>query len=192
MSFDTFKKVIEIYKICQNKNDLLLHNFGEVTLHPHLPTFLKYAKDNGIRCTFFTNGVYKENRPIGASFWANLHRHGLESVNFSSHILSIEEFQSITQGIIRVNRVFDPKNRKLGTWAGQTGPPEVPVPEPCIFEREKAFVVLWDGRISSCCLDVEGRRSELWIDDILKMKSYEFEQINLCNACSSMRHFEEM
>lgn len=192
MTFDTFKKCVELYKNCENKNHLALHNFGEVLLHPRLHEFIEYAHDNSVKCRFFTNGVRSNKIPFKRDFWKKLVEHGLEEVHFSAHELSTKEFLEITDGLLKVNHIFDPKKNRLGSWAGQTGPAESTIDLPCIFERKNAFVVLWNGRISSCCLDVEGLRSDLWIDDILRDDSYKFEHISLCNSCASMRNNEDM
>lgn len=192
MSFDTFRKCVDLYKMCDNRNNLRLHNFGEVLLHPQLPAFIRYADERGIKCSFFTNGLTTKKTPFSREFWLNLADHGLETVDFSAHELPTEEFQKIVGGVINIGRVFDPKTRTLGTWAGQTGPPETPSLEPCLFERMNAVVVLWDGRISSCCLDVEGQMRGLHIDDLLSGKLYRFAPISLCNNCSSMRHREDL
>jgi hypothetical protein len=192
MSFETFRKCVELYQICENKETLRLHNFGEALLHPELPAFIRYADDRGIKCSFFTNGLTMKKVPFSRQFWQNLADHGLETVDFSSHELETEEFEKIVGGVIKLGRVFNPRTRVLGTWAGQTGPPETPVPEPCIFERMNAVVVLWDGRISSCCLDVEGQVKGIQVDDLLRDKTYAFAPIRLCNTCSSMRHKESL
>jgi Radical SAM superfamily len=192
MSFDTFKKCVELFKVSGNRSTLRLHNFGEALLHPELPKFLSYAAGEGVECSFFTNGVSTKGQAFSREFWQNLANHGLKTVDFSAHALSVDTFSEMTNGLIKIGRVFDPKTRTLGTWAGQTGPPETPVPEPCLFERMNAMVILWDGRVSSCCLDVEGKRSPLWIDDLLRTKRYEFEPIHLCSSCSSMRHEEDL
>ena len=192
MSFDTFKKCIELYKICKNTSELVLHNFGEALLHPQLPQFIKYADQKGVKCIFFTNGVMPNKVPFDRDVWKNLAEHGLEKVKFSAHELSTEEFLQITDGLIEVTRTFEPKKQKLGTWAGQVGLADVSLDLPCIFERENAFVVLWNGRISSCCQDVEGRRSELWIDDVIRDGFYQFESISLCKSCGVMREHESM
>jgi hypothetical protein len=192
MSFDTFKKCIELYGMSRNKNSLRLHNFGEVLLHPQLPIFLRHAADQGIKCSFFTNGLTMQNVPFSREFWQTLADNGLETVDFSAHQLPLEDFTHIVNGVIKIGRIFDPKNRVLGTWAGQTGPPESPIAEPCIFEKMDAMVVLWDGRISSCCLDVEGQMRQVHIDDLLQGKTYKFSPIALCNTCASMRHDESL
>lgn len=192
MSLEVFGKCVELFRMARNRNTLRLHNFGEVLMHPRLPEFIAYAKARGVECSFFTNGVRPGGSPYSRSYWQQLANAGLRTVDFSSHVISLEEFMQVTDGVIEIGREFNPRTRVLGSWAGQTGPPETPVSEPCIFERQNALVVLWDGRISSCCLDVEGRRSELWIDDVLRQGSYCFEAISLCSSCASMRHHEDL
>ena len=169
---------------------MTMHNFGEPTLHPDLPEMISLARSEKVLCTFFTNGLVSDGRPLPRSYWQKLADHGLESVNFSAHGLSTEAFQNIIEGVVVMGRVFDPRARTLGTWAGQTGPPEVPVEDACIFRRMNAFVVLWDGRISGCCLDVEGAPAQLTVDELLKKRDYAFSKIPLCKACASMRHDE--
>ncbi len=192
MSFDTFRKCVDLFKDhCDNRNTLRLHNFGEVALHPELPQFIQYARTEGVACSFFTNGMRSRKEPIGRGYWQELSDAGLETVDFSAHVMTEEEFRTIVEGIVRIGRVYDPKPEVLGTWAGQVGPPEIPLAKPCIFERMDAFVVLWDGRISSCCLDVEGQFKGLHVDDLLAGRRYRFASIPLCSTCSSMRH-EEM
>lgn len=192
MSLTTFSKCLDLFRLCENRNTLRLHNFGEVLLHPQLADLVAMAASRGIEVSFFTNGVAPGGHPFPRSYWATLAAAGLRRVDFSSHELSVNEFRRVTSGLVTTGRVFDPRACTLGTWAGQTGPPEAPLPEPCLFERDQAFVVLWDGRISSCCLDVEGRRSELWIDDLLLRGSYAFEPLSLCAGCGSMRHQEDL
>jgi Radical SAM superfamily len=192
MAFDTFKQCVTLFRQSENVNSLRLHNFGEVLLHPHLATFLEYAAAQGVECSFFTNGLSMKGVPFSRDEWQTLADHGLKTVDFSAHALSTQEFASIVEGIVTIGRVFDPKTRVLGSWAGQTGAPEVPVAEPCIFERLNAVVILWNGQLSSCCLDVEGGFKAMHISDILSGAQYRFRPIELCNSCASMRHEEQL
>lgn len=192
MSLETFRKCLTLFRMCANRNALRLHNFGEVLMHPQLPEMISEARAAGVEVSFFTNGVGPDRQPFPRSYWRLLATAGLRTVDFSSHELAVVEFSAIVNGLISIGRVFDPRVQVLGTWAGQTGPAEDPISEPCLFDRETALVVLWDGRISSCCLDVEGQRSELWIDDVLQARAYQFEPIELCRSCASMRHHEDL
>ena len=194
MSQETFTKCLQLFKQCKNTGPLFLHNFGEPLLHPKLPEMIAIAKQQGIECSFFTNGVRRPGQPFSDGTWRKLAQAGLRRVDFSAHHYSETEFRAITQGIIEVHTVFDPQENKLGTWAGQVGQPEQPDDRACLFEREQAFVILWDGRISTCCLDVEGQDQgqTLWVDDLLTQKHYDFAPITLCSNCNSMREHEDM
>jgi hypothetical protein len=198
MSVETFRKCIALYKLCRNTQPLTLHNFGEALLHPKLSEFIAYARDEGVRVVFFTNGVNPAGVPYPREVWQKLAASGLEEVNFSAHALSAPVFRAIVDGVVRVGRIFDPRTSRMGTWGGQVplvtlGPVrEYPQEGPCLFERRRAFVVLWDGKISACCLDAEGRREELWVDDLLRSGRYEFAPISLCAGCGSMRGEEAL
>jgi len=193
MTFATFRKCVELFKNhCDNVATLRLHNFGEVTLHPELPEFIRYARAEGVRCSFFTNGMRSRTQPHTERYWRELADAGLETVDFSAHVMSTSEFRATTGNRVVIGRVYDPGAVVPGSWAGQVGPAETPVPEPCIFQRMSALVVLWDGRISSCCLDVEGQFEGLHVDDLLAGRRYRFTPIPLCSTCSSMRHEEAL
>lgn len=161
-------------------------------MHAKLGEFIAYAAREGVRCSFFTNGVDSQNRLFSRKRWQQLADQGLETIDFSAHQVDVETFATHMGDIVRIDRVFDPQRRELGTWAGQTGEPEIPVVESCLFEKKDAFVVLWDGRISSCCLDVEGQLEQMFIDDLLSGRPYRFSSISLCSTCSSMRHEESL
>jgi hypothetical protein len=190
MQLETFQKCVALYKRCENVNPLFLHNFGEPLLHPQIATFISYARDHGVRCSFFTNGLTTKGAPFNRDVWLKLADAGLEVVDFSAHKLPFTAFQAIVDGVVRINNVWDPQLSRIGSWAGQTGPSELPIPEPCIFERDKAMVILWDGRVSACCLDVEGQRQGLHIDHLLAGTEFRFERIPLCGSCASMRDRE--
>lgn len=192
MSIETFAKCLRLFRTCENSRTLRLHNFGEVLLHPHLAELIQAATIASVEVSFFTNGVQPNGRLFPVSYWKRLAEAGLRTVDFSSHVMSLQEFKTVVDGLITIGRVFDPLVNILATWAGQTGPAETPIDEPCLFERDAAFVVLWNGRISSCCLDVEGERGELWINDLLRDAYYRFEPIPLCGGCASMRHHEDL
>jgi sulfatase maturation enzyme AslB (radical SAM superfamily) len=192
MSFETFRKCIELYKRCENREPLCLHNFGEVLLHPKLPSYIRYASDQRVTVRFFTNGLTPKKIPYTRKYWQHLADQGLREVHFSAHELPLEQFQTIVDGVVRIRKTFDPLTSVIGTWAGQVGASDEPLVEPCLFERRNAFVVLWDGRISACCIDAEGQRQGLTVDDLLRTQTYDFERIPLCGGCKAMREGEDM
>lgn len=193
MSEATFRMCVELFKSCENKNELWLHNFGEALLHPKLAAFIALARERGVKCSFFTNGMQTRTHPVPSAAWRELADAGLESVSFSAHAMTVTEFGQMVGGALEIRQTFDPVAANLRSWAGQVGPAETPSAEPCLFQRHDAFVVLWDGRISSCCLDVEGFHRDLFVRDLLEgTRTYSFRSIPLCGTCSSMRAEEDM
>lgn len=192
MSFDTFKKCVEFYRTHSRTRPLHLHHFGEPILHPQLVEFVAHAASRDVETIFFTNGLLAKKTPAGPEYWKELADAGLRRVNFSSHNLAEKEFRAIAEPYVKVERVYDPRRNRRGTWAGQTGEPEVPVAEPCFFERRNAFVVLWNGDLARCCLDPEGRDSPGTIDDLLAGMEFKFAPFLLCDSCASLRGEEEV
>lgn len=190
MSFGTFRKCIDLYALCDNEYPLFMHNFGEPLLHPELPDFIAYATSRDVEVSFFTNGLRPGGKPYSREDWSALKARGLKRVGFSAHGMTIEDFMEKTRDIVDVLAVWDPHGSPRDTWAGQVSEALEgvsvdcpPVPEICIFERENAFVVLWDGRIASCCIDVEGRGTDLTVDDLIARQTYRFHGNPLCDGC---------
>jgi len=192
MTFDTFAKCVEFHRKNSKLRPLILHHFGEPTLHPQLKDFIAYSAAQGVECSFSTNGMRNISQPYPAEFWAELSSAGLKTVNFSAHALPVEAFIELAGEHVHIRRFFIPELVTLGTWAGQVGPPASPTKEPCIFERHEAFVVLWDGRLARCSMDSEAKESQLTIDDMLDGKRFPFRRIALCEACDSMREAEDI
>src|SRR5687767_12820263 len=121
MSAETFGKCVELYRRSENKNELWLHNFGEAVLHPQLPDFIAYAKERGVSCSFFTNGMRNKKDAVERETWARLAGAGLERVSFSAHQMTADDFHRVVDGLLVVDKVFDPVPANLKTWAGQVG-----------------------------------------------------------------------
>lgn len=191
MDAQTFDKCLTLQLRTARRRPLHLHNFGEPTLHPDLPRFIRRATERGVECIFFTNGMQNRHTPVAPDYWRELSAAGLRRVNFSAHLLAEEAFRALAGQHLRVERVFTPSPATLGTWAGQVGKPSIPDPRPCFFARHDAFVVLWNGNISRCCLDVEGTDSPGHIDEILDGRPFSFRPIQLCGGCDSLRDYED-
>jgi len=192
MDFATYRKCVALYKLCDNEGPLYLHNFGEPLLNPMLPDFVEYATRNDVEVSFFTNGVDNNRKPFSLDVWEDLYQKGLRVVNFSEHIMKADVFEEEIGHLININRVFTPRKKNLHNWAGQTENPLANNTEqrPCIFETSNAMVILWNGRISTCCIDSEGMRSNIYVEDILSQGWYAFTEIELCKTCSLMRNPE--
>jgi len=83
-------------------------------------------------------------------------------------------------------------------WAGQVqidqrkGQEHFRNDVPCIFERQNAFVILWNGDIAACCIDYEGKSVEHNIDDLLNGFPYKYKEFSLCGKCDLMRGEETL
>lgn len=198
MSWDTFTKSIELVERCGQRT-AYLHNFGEPLLHPQLVEFVRHCSDREITASFFTNGVLVTHQVL-----ADLADAGLRFLCISEHTKG--EFDRVQTLIhegghpIDVGDTFRPIRKELHSWAGQVrrhGPEPVslnePYREPCIFERQQAAVVLWDGRINVCCIDAEGRGIQGTVNDYLAdPDQYRFNPISLCSGCTLMRGDEDL
>src|SRR4051794_27397046 len=88
MSLDTFSKCLDLFQVCDNRNTLRLHNFGEVLLQPQLPDLVAMAAAHDVEVSFSTNGLAPNGLAFPPSYWATLAEDGLRRVDFSSHQLS--------------------------------------------------------------------------------------------------------
>lgn len=191
MSFDTFEKCVALFRKSANKMNLLhLHNFGEPLLHPGLEKLIAHAASFGIDCSFATNGVDHAGNLFPKERWRAIRDAGVRSVYFSAHKVPEEEFIDWVKDYVDVVGIFRPNPKDQHTWAGQTrGKRQLDTDvmrQPCFFEQANALTVQWTGKISTCCVDIEGQRQGLTIDDVLE-RGYQFEKIPLCNSCDLMR-----
>lgn len=198
MSWETFKKSVALVERCGQRT-AYLHNFGEPLLHPHVAEFVRYCSERGVMASFFTNGVLITDEVL-----ADLSDAGLRFLYLSEHTKGeLDRVQLlIARGNhpIEIRDTFRPVRRELHSWAGQMHQSKLvslelssPRRTPCIFERERAAVVLWDGRLNVCCIDVEGRGVQGTVDNYLaNPESYEFKPIRLCASCTLMRGDEDL
>lgn len=192
MSFSTFVDVIELAIQCE-QNLLHLHNFGEPLLHVELPKFINYAKSRGIRCSFYTNGLL-----LNESLAKKLYRAGLREIYLSEHIEGQKKrIQKMLEEIaipLSIVETYNPHADPQHNWAGQVTFNNYPSSiqneiKPCIFERKKAIVVLWDGQINTCCIDINGTGIIGSVKDFIGENKliYNFKPIALCQSCNLMR-----
>ncbi len=194
MSFDTFKKCVKLFKRCENRENLFLHNFGEVLLHPDIIKFVQYASEKNVEVSFFTNGIKSDGSFFDEDLYHQLHLAGLKCIDFSAHKIPLNKFKKIVNGHLEINNVFIPNKKNLGNWGGQILDISVvknDIDKPCIFERQNCMVVLWNGDIATCCIDVEGAPHKYTVDDLLNDNfKYLFNKIPLCKTCTAMRDDE--
>lgn len=186
MSFDTFKKSLELVKKCEQK-EIFLHNFGEPLMNPQIYDFIKYAVDNGFIPDFFSNGILLNETSI-----KRLNEAGLRRIGISEHVVG--EIQRINNLIektgvdIQLTETFTNSDNNHN-WAGQIGDAKSSQSseDTCIFEKLDATVILWDGRLNTCCISIESNL-DITIDDVLENRvDYKFHKLPLCDNCSLMR-----
>lgn len=195
MSFSTFVDVVELASQCEQK-DLFLNNFGEPLLHPELFEFISYAKTKEIECNFITNGILIDE----AMAW-RLYELGVRDIYLSEHLVGqkerIQEMLKENSIPLSIVYTYNPHKQEKHDWAGQVASTTKSIRtlistkkqyKPCIFETKKRVVILWDGSINTCCIDVNGTGIVGSVKDYLGRKNeYEFQPIPLCNSCELMR-----
>lgn len=192
MSKETFAQVLTLAQKC-GQSVLFLHNFGEPLLHPLLEQFIKMAAEKGIECSFYTNGLLLNRERIDRLFQA-----GLRKICVSNHVKDatqkvLEEVEK-SQSHLEIAESYTPTF--LHDWCGQVryeGCSHIcsESTEPCIFERQNAFVVLWSGEIAACCLDCNGISSRFTVEELLQ-REYTFQKSSLCLRCDLMRGEEAL
>ena len=197
MDPETFDKSLELLIRCDQQT-AYLHNFGEPLLHPDVVGFVRRCTERGVTASFFTNGVLMTSEVLAALADA-----GLRFLSVSDHRRgqAARVRRLITAGgfPIEIRDTFRPVRGALHSWAGQVpgagagGVYPLQGPGPCLFERRDAAVVLWDGRVNLCCIDVEGSGVQGTVDDYLDdPERYRFRPAELCVGCTLMRGEEDL
>lgn len=158
MGFMTEETFARVLWVMDNKY-VTLHNFGEPTLHPLLPTFITQAREKGIKTEFSTNGGVLDREGVKALMESRPYRIRIaydefQPDEFIKQVLLYN--QSTIVHIHSVNGSLEEK-KPFNTFAGSVeGVSEYDKRLPCYFHKYNYFTVLWDGRITSCCQDYEG------------------------------------
>lgn len=195
MSQSTFEQSIELLIRCDQRT-AFLHNFGEPLLHPLLAEYVRHCTSRGVEASFFTNGV-----SLTADLLDDLESAGLATIYLSEHTQGerarIQQLIAASRSKVILHADFRPRRRELHSWAGQVAIRSGSIGRigmaPCLFERELAAVVLWDGRVNVCCIDDEARGVRGTVTDYLdSTHEYEFRPIPLCDTCDLMRGEEDL
>ncbi|EDN71334.1 radical SAM family protein [Beggiatoa sp. PS] len=198
MSNEIFLKSLELVQLCGQKQ-IYLHNFGEPLLHPLIYYFIKESVQQGIKVNFYTNGLL-----LDQSMLLRLVEAGLGEICISGHVRGeLERVQKLIDYFaipLKITNTFRPKKAVIHTWAEQVSQQNPKMDKdntlnfkPCIFERENAVVILWDGRINICCIDSEGNGVVGTVNDYLSgILNYTFKPISLCQNCNLMRGYEQL
>lgn len=194
MTFDTFKACIEVVKRSANPEYegckfVWLSHFGEPLLHPQLAEFIEYAIGQDVEVSFATNGVDEDGKLFSREVWSRLRDAGLKGVMISAHAKSLHRMKWHIGGIVPIISTFQPKRRELHDWAGQVDISryrteyvrEIPA-EPCDYETHRMFAIRWDGVLTACCYDIEGRTDGLSVHDVLE-RGFAFQPTSFCSTC---------
>ena len=182
MDFKTFKICIDLIDEL-NQNCISLHNFGEPLVHPDILKFIKYARNYVDRISFSTNGILL-TRELALA----LKKAGLTDLYLSYHDKKIaNKAKKNCEGLDLIKaerRIFS------HDWAGTAKKKPLRSylikfmnrPDICHFVDNDTVTILWDGRINSCCIDMEGLGVLGSIYDENPFR-YKVETFSLCNKC---------
>lgn len=156
MSISTFKKSLELVKKL-NQNWICLHNFGEPLVHPKIVEFVKLTKKYVDNVVFSTNGVL-----LTRKLAIKLKNAGLTELYLSTHNLRVAlsaMYNCRGLGILKQVRFLffhdwaeTAKNKTILSYLFRLTLKN----NECCFIKKDWIVILWDGRINSCCIDIEG------------------------------------
>lgn len=183
MTIENFKKSLELVK--QLKQDrLTLHNFGEPLLHPQLEEFIKLAKGIVPNVNLSTNGILLTREKA-----VKLKEAGLSELYFSEHNKSLTK--KVKEACNGLNLLKSIRYNFWHDWAGTAPLKKDKIlieATPCEFLLNKWVAILWDGRVNSCCMDVEG----LGILGHINDKDILTKEPDIFNLCYSCHHYKAM
>lgn len=190
MNKRTFLKSMSLVKKL-NQDFVCLHNFGEPLMHPKLIEFIKIAKKQVKHIVLSTNGIL-----LTREMAISLKNAGLTRLYISSH--SIKTGLKALYNCRGLNLVKEFRCVFFHDWAN-TAPKKnifskifkrLPKPKACCFVKNDWVVILWDGRINSCCIDMEGKGiiGSVFDKNLEKIKVKPF---SLCKDCHKPLHVTE-
>lgn len=192
MTFETFKASVEAVRRSANpeykgRKFVFLNHFGEPLLNPMLADFISYAVCHGVEVTFATNAVDHNKNLFPRQLWEELASAGLKIVEISTHAKSESTIRRHIGDLVGIRSVWKPIKGLMHDWAGQVEVQaskriEFELPSrPCDYEEHNMFAIAWDGRIASCCYDVEARTG-IHIANVLE-DGFKFRSVSICMNC---------
>jgi len=176
MTMETYEKVLKK----QELKFVELHGFGEPLLHPKIFDFVRMAHEQGLRTRFSTNGIL-----LSIDVMDKLVESGLDLM-----WVSIRPYFDVVKG--KLKEFYDEYSKKIEivvyyveypektrplpegwrvvhivphTWSSQVQLPFIKANINCFNLRNSAVTVLWDGRVSNCCHDFDGKYIIGTLDD---------------------------
>jgi hypothetical protein len=176
MSMKTYRKVLKK----QELDFMELHGFGEPLMHPLIYDFVRMAHKRGLKTRFSTNGLLLSGEIMDKLvdsgldlLWISI-RPFFEEVRKKLTLLYDEYSKKMDIMVYYVE--FPEKTKPLPehwkvtriiphSWSSQVKLPFVKSPDRCFNLANSAVNVLWDGRVSNCCHDFDGKYIIGTIDD---------------------------
>ncbi|MFH2028883.1 MAG: radical SAM protein [Nanoarchaeota archaeon] len=182
MSLKTFLRSLELLKQL-GQDYICLHNFGEPLLHPDIVDYVRLAKNVVNTVVFSTNGILLTREKVVA-----LKEAGLTELYISEH--SPEHAKQAIKNCEGLGLLKEVRNNFFHDWAGTAKKHKSYCLKKEITENKKAChfitdqwaVILWDGRVTSCCIDMEGKGiiGNIFDENVLKLKP---RYSSLCQSC---------
>lgn len=163
MEMPTFERTIEHVNVLidrgKQKPQVNLFGIGEPFLNPRIIEMTSYARralPYQVKVHTNTNGKIPA-RNLG--ILDQMLDAGIDSIDVTVHPESYEQAMLTVRrlrelripGTVSIDPVLSPNN-----WAGQVDWPAANYCYPCQWLRDGDVMVMWDGRVTACCLDAQG------------------------------------
>jgi len=186
MSLETFKKAllwVDYFVKQGSQRELNLHGIGEPTLNPDLVEMIHLAREvTPGQINFNTNGNH-----MTEALALKCKLAGISTINVTGHDarMTMEAIKAIKRADIPVfsNQDFAtaPNN-----WGGQVDwTPKVDYTLRCNWLYVGQVFVMWDGRVSRCCLDARGDGVFATLDE--DISEFDLTPFVLCKDCHHER-----
>jgi len=183
MDKDTLESALEWvnqFALNGTQSEVYLSGMGESLLHPKVYDYIKLARASlpmRVKIKLNTNG---NSMTFGVA--RMLKDCGIDGITISDH-----KAKSTAVSIIVLKEVGIPFSVSRGAvlephnWAGQVNWHKADYTFPCTWQHNGMASVLYDGRISSCCIDAFGKGVIGHVDDAID--KVEQKPFSLCGAC---------
>ncbi len=183
MEIETFIRTLEIMK----NNYVALHHFGEPTLNPLLPYFIREANRMNIKTEFSTNGNNCRVLTKAIEEKPYLVRLALDSLE-NKHFIKFYEVIAKQNDVILLTHSVKKGTKPFINFAGAVEG-KSQVKGECYFKKYNYVCILWQGDVVPCCCDYDGVEilGNVYEPDKIKLK----ENYSLCKTCYGLQWAEE-
>ena len=185
MSSSVLRSAID-WSRASGADSIVLHHFGEPLLHPELRSRLRQISQSGLRIQFSTNGLLLDSHwqlltslQVPVRVMIAFHQWAHEGPSAYEEVLT--SFVRRAAGTtVEVVPAYGFKQRTFAVHRWTAGKEEPWSASECPFIKYNLVVILFDGRIASCCADHEGVTSS---GNILDPPAY--RRSTAWSACST-------